>query len=47
MSRRATSPKKVDLAGPLDVNKIADDVVARILADPAFAEYAQQLGLSS
>ncbi len=30
--------------GPIDVNKIADDVVARILADPAFAaQVAQQL----
>ncbi len=30
--------------GPIDVNKIADDVVSRILADPAFAaQVAQQL----
>jgi type I restriction enzyme R subunit len=38
---------KIERSGPLDVNKIADDVVARILADPAFAaQVAQQLGLS-
>jgi type I restriction enzyme R subunit len=34
----------VDFAGPIDVNQIADDVVARIHADPAFAaDVAQQL----
>lgn len=35
----------VEYAGPLDVNKIADDVVARIHSDPAFAAHvAAQLG---
>jgi type I restriction enzyme R subunit len=35
---------QVEYTGHLDVNKIADDVVARILADPAFAaQVAQQL----
>jgi len=35
---------QVEYAGPLDVNKIADDVVARILANPTFAaQVAQQL----
>nr|WP_269147230.1 type I restriction endonuclease subunit R [Gordonia amicalis] len=34
----------IEPSGPIDVNKIADDVVARIHADPAFAErVAQQL----
>jgi len=34
----------VEYTGPIDVNKIADDVVARILGDPAFAaQVAQQL----
>jgi len=34
----------VQYTGPVDVNKIADDVVARILADPAFAaQVAHQL----
>lgn len=32
-------PVKVDLSGPLDVSKIADDVVARILVDPEFAAH--------
>lgn len=33
-----------DMSGPLDVNKIADDVVARILVDPDFAaQVAHQL----
>ena len=36
---------KVEYTGPLDVNKIADDVVARIHADPEFAAHvAAQLG---
>ncbi|MGB3476407.1 MAG: type I restriction endonuclease subunit R [Mycobacterium sp.] len=36
---------KVEFNGPLDVNKIADDVVARIHTDPAFAaQVAAQLG---
>ena len=34
----------VELAGPLDVNQIADDVVARIHSDPDFAaQVAEQL----
>jgi type I restriction enzyme R subunit len=34
----------VELAGPLDVNRIADDVVARIHSDPGFAaQVARQL----
>ena len=34
----------VELAGPLEVNQIADDVVARIHSDPDFAaQVAQQL----
>jgi len=38
---------KVEYAGPIDVNKIADDVVARIHADPEFAaKVVQQLGAS-
>jgi type I restriction enzyme R subunit len=38
------SPK---YAGPLDVNKIADDVVARIHDDPVFAAHvAAQLGVT-
>ncbi|WP_338478793.1 type I restriction endonuclease subunit R [Rhodococcus sp. DN22] len=39
-------PQKVDvdLTGPLDLNKIADDVVVRLRADPAFAvEVAAQI----
>ena len=37
----------VEYSGPLDVNKIADDVVARIHADPEFAaQVAQQLGVT-
>ena len=37
----------VEFDGPLDVNKIADDVVARIHADPEFAaQVAQQLGVT-
>ncbi len=37
----------VEYTGPFDVNKIADDVVARIHADPAFAaRVAEQLGAS-
>lgn len=40
-----SSVTKIDLTGPLDVNKISDDVVARIHADPAFAAHvAAQLG---
>lgn len=36
---------QVEYGGPIDVNKVADDVVARIHADPAFAAHvAQQLG---
>lgn len=30
---------RADLSGPVDVNKIADDVVARILVDPDFAAH--------
>ena len=36
---------EIEYTGPLDVNKIADDVVARIHADPEFAaQVAAQLG---
>ena len=35
---------RIEYAEPIDVNRIADDVVARILADPAFAaQVAHQL----
>lgn len=35
---------RVEYTGPIDVNKVADDVVARIHADPTFAaQVAQQL----
>ena len=35
---------EVELAGPLDVDKIADDAVARIHSDPGFAaQVARQL----
>ncbi len=35
---------EVELAGPLHVNQVADDVVARIHSDPEFAaQVAQQL----
>lgn len=34
----------IEPSGPIDVNKVADDVVARIHADPTFAErVARQL----
>ncbi len=34
----------VDFTGPIDVHKVADDVVARILIDPDFAtQVARQL----
>lgn len=40
--------RKVEFTGPLDVNKIADDVVARIHTDPAFAaQVAEQLGAAN
>lgn len=36
---------QVEYDGPIDVNKVADDVVARIHADPEFAAHvADQLG---
>jgi type I restriction enzyme R subunit len=39
-----TQPVHVEYDGPVDVNKIADDVVARIHADPEFARHvAEQL----
>lgn len=44
----AHSPKQSGIySGLLDVDKIADDVVARIHDDPAFAAYdAAQLGVT-
>ena len=40
-------PVQVEYDGPVDVNRIADDVVARIHADPDFARHvARQLGAS-
>ena len=38
---------QVEYNGPIDVNKVADDVVARIHADPEFAvRVAAELGTS-
>ncbi|WP_147796917.1 type I restriction endonuclease subunit R [Cellulomonas sp. Y8] len=37
----------VELAGPIDVNRIADDVVARIHSDPVFARHVAQQLVSS